>query len=524
MSNLAHSPAWIRFSAECKLADRDAQHLRILDAAGLRVDLSAQAWSPRFEQAGLTLLAQQGFEAARHDLFEGGLCNWTEGRAAWHTALRAPEPPAAVAAEVREGRARLRRFVEGVNARNAYRNVVHLGIGGSDWGPRLAVESLAGHDTRRTVRFASNIDAHAIDDALAGLDAQDTLVIIASKSFTTTEPLANAARVVEWMRQWGVSDPYRHIVAVTANTAAAEAFGISPDRIFSLWDWVGGRYSVWSAIGITIALVLGLDAFDAILAGAAAMDQHFLEAPLTANAPVQMALAAVANRSVLGFASQAIAPYDARLRHFVPWLQQLEMESLGKNAVRSGSPASVPTGATVWGMPGTDGQHTFFQWLHQDATGAPVDFLLCKQPDHNLTHHHRLLLANCLAQRSALLRGKSYELALEEAQGAGGDPEQVAWLARHRVHPGRRPSTLIVLPRLAPYSLGALLALYEHKVFTQGVLWDINPFDQWGVEFGKQLANKLAHDLTEPGPSGVSDLDPSTAYWVEALSPSVKSR
>jgi len=516
MKALAKTQAWRDYARAVEGADRRAGQLRILEAAGLRVDLSAQAWSPQLERAAAGLLAEQGFFEARSALFDGGPVNWTEDRPAWHTALRSATPPAGASNEVLRERMRMRRFVERANSANRYRNVVHLGIGGSDWGPRLTLESLGSFMNRRTVRFASNIDAHAIEGALAGLEPHDTLVIVASKSFTTAEPLANAKCALEWLRAGGIKHPYEHLVAVTANHQAAREFGIAEPHIFSLWDWVGGRYSVWSSIGLPIALGLGLDSYDRMLEGAAAMDEHFHSAEPPANAPLQMALAAVANRSVLGFGSLAVAPYDARLASFIPWLQQLEMESLGKTATRDGSPLDVPAGVAVWGMPGTDAQHTFFQWLHQDGQGAPVDFILCAQPDHDRDDHHRALVANCLAQRAALLRGKTYGEALAECRGAGMDEEKAAWLAHHRVHPGGRPSTLIVMPSLSAYSLGALLALYEHKVFAEGVLWGINPFDQWGVEFGKELAKSITRQLDDPA-SLSADFDGSTAYWIREL-------
>jgi len=517
MTKLSQSPVWKTYVQAVRAAERHASCLRLIDAAGLSVDLSAQAWSPALENAGAALLAQQGFDTARQQLFEGGKINWTEQRAAWHTALRAPVPPASIAADVQRERARLRAFVAQTNLDNKYRNIVHLGIGGSDWGPRLAIEALGAETNRRTVRFAANIDAHAIAAALAGLNPRDTLIVVASKSFTTTEPLANATCALQWLRAGGIEQPFDHLVAITANASAARNFGIADERIFTLWDWVGGRYSVWSSIGLTIALGLGQDVYEQMLAGAADMDAHFCSAPLAENAPVQMALAAVANRSVLGFAAQALAPYDARLASFVPWVQQLDMESLGKTTLRDGSTLDVPSGVAVFGMPGTDCQHTFFQWLHQDSQGAPVDFLLCARPDHDQDAHHQLLVANCLAQRAALLRGKSYEQAVQEGLRDGCDAQQAARLAQHRVHPGGRPSTLIVLPSLTPHSLGALLALYEHKVFVTGVLWGINPFDQWGVEFGKLLAQDIGRDLDADTVDTPAQHDASTAYWIAQL-------
>ncbi|WP_025513090.1 glucose-6-phosphate isomerase [Bordetella trematum] len=514
---LDSTPAWQDFADAVRDASLSGEHLRLIEAASLTVDLTAQVQSPDLERAAQALCEQQGLNAARRALFDGGEVNWTEHRPAWHTALRAAQPPAAVAEAVLGERERIRRFVADANARGAYQNVLHLGIGGSDWGPRLVARALRHQGLQREVRFASNVDSHAVEDSTLHLDPHSTLVIVASKSFTTTEPLANAQVAIQWLREAGVADPLKQVVAITANVQAAEDFGIAPERIFRLWDWVGGRYSLWSAIGLPIALALGCDTFDELLAGAADMDQHFLNAPLAENAPVQMALAGLANRSVLGFSSLALAPYDSRLAHLIAWAQQLEMESLGKVATRDGSPAGVPTGPAVWGMTGTDCQHTFFQWLHQDTAGAPVDFIVCARPDHLYLDHHRLLIANCLAQRAALLRGTSFEEALHDTRKRVCDEHEAHILAQHRVHPGRRPSTLIVMPAMTAHHLGALLALYEHKVFTQGVLWGINPFDQWGVEFGKVLARGIMNELDKPSGS-LSAEDPSTRHWIETLS------
>ncbi len=514
--SLPDSPAWKTFAAAARSASRSGERLRVIDAPGLRLDLSAQAQSSELAQAADALLRQQDFEEARARLFDGGNANWTERRPAWHTALRAGVPPAMVAHAVQSERDRVRQFVRDADAAGRYSSVLHLGIGGSDWGPRLITRALRHGGARREVRFASNVDSHSVADAMSRLDPHDTLVIVASKSFTTTEPLANAEVAMNWLRDAGVADPIKQVVAITANVEAALNLGISPDHIFQIWDWVGGRYSLWSAIGLPVALALGNDTFDQLLAGAAAMDEHFRNAPATENAPLQLALAGVVNRNVLGYDSLVISPYDSRLHHLVPWAQQLEMESLGKVATADGSPVGMPTGPAVWGMPGTDCQHTFFQWLHQDAAGAPVDFILCEQPDHAYARNHELLIANCLAQRSALLRGKTFEEALAETSAKESDPDRARILAMHLVHPGGRPSSLIVLPRLEAYTLGALLALYEHKVFSQGVIWGINPFDQWGVEFGKALARGIIRELDAPSPQAEQQ-DPSTRYWIDAI-------
>jgi glucose-6-phosphate isomerase len=515
--SLSSSPVWHAFSEAVKLADNRQQALRMIEAAGLTVDLSTQRSSEAMQNAAAALLNFRNFDHARQQLFEGGAVNWTENRPALHTALRAPQPPAQIADLVLKERARMQNFVEQANTKNRYSNVVHLGIGGSDWGPRMAIHALSGLSSRRNIRFAANVDAHAITTALDGLDPRDTLVLVASKSFTTIESLANAQRVIDWMRASGIKKPLDQFVALTANRNAAIKFGIAEKHIFEFWDWVGGRYSLWSSIGLPVALGLGWNVFADLLAGAHEMDNHFLTAPTAENAPIQMAISGVANCSVLGFASMAMCPYDARLTDLVPWLQQLEMESLGKSVLHDGTPLEVPSSPAIWGMPGTDSQHTFFQWLHQDKQGAPVDFLICAEPDHKHAYHHRLLVANCLAQRAALWRGKSYEEALIESSQPAVAPEKAQWLAKHRVHAGGRPSTLIVLPKLDARRLGALLALYEHKVFTQAIIWGINPFDQWGVEFGKQLANQLEKQLALPDATTHTAFDASTQHWIHKL-------
>ena len=452
------------------------------------------------------------FEQARDDLFSGAAVNRSEARAALHTALRGSSGPKEIRALVDEQLKLMKQFVDDANTHNRYRNVVHLGIGGSDWGPRMVWHSLRAGNNRRTLRFAANIDAHAITAALDGLDARDTLIIVASKSFTTTETMTNARHAIDWLSSQGVADPMSQVVALTANPAAAASFGISAEQTFEFWDWVGGRYSIWSTIGLPIALVLGWRTFEDLLAGARAMDEHFLSAPIQDNAPVQLALNMVANTSVLGFSSEVICPYDARLTDFVPWLQQLQMESLGKAVDQDGQAIEFQTSPAVWGMPGTDSQHTFFQWLHQSQRGAPVDFIFCLKPAHQLPEHHAQLITNCLAQRAALWRGKSLQTSFDELR-ASLDEQNARWLAQHCVHPGGRPSTLIVLPELDAQRLGALLALYEHKVFVAGLLWGLNPFDQWGVEFGKRLAKQILAD----DPQQTGEFDASTKHWIKQI-------
>lgn len=511
-AGLGGLPEWTAFVQAARAASIDPSRLAIINAAGIELDVSGQFASPELQEASAALLEARGFEEARRRLLDGGIVNPTENRAAWHTVLRAPAAQPEVVAE----RQRLIEFIRNADSERRWRNIVHIGIGGSDWGVRLAVAAFGYAGTWRNVHFVANIDGHAIQGGLSGFDPHDTLIVIASKSFTTSETLENGSRALEWLQAAGVADPYKQMVAITARPDRALEWGIPEAHVFRLWDWVGGRFSLWSAVSLTTALAVSADVVAGMQAGAAAMDKHFAEAPLHENAPVQMALSGVVNRSVLGYGSLNIAPYDFRLANLVPYIQQLEMESLGKSVDVAGRRVEVATGPAVWGMPGTDAQHTFFQWLHQGSDGAPVDFIVCAQADHAWRRHHRILLANCLAQRRALLQGKSYDEALKECLEDGVPRKQAEWLAHHRVYGGGRPSNLVVLPRLSPYTLGALLAMYEHKVFVQGVVWGINPFDQWGVEYGKVLARGLTRQLTgeEPPDDGY---DASTFHWVRRL-------
>jgi len=517
---LHQRPEWQRFVQAGQAAPAQTpDDVRILSAAGLHVDLTGQRHSDALAQAGQALLQACDFDHHRERLLSGAAVNHTEGRAAWHTALRAVVPPPEVAQE----RLRVDEFVRRADSERRWRNIVHLGIGGSDWGMRLIVGAFGYARSWRQVRFAANIDGHAIEGALANLNPNDTLIVLASKSFATDETLQNGLRALEWLRNAGVQDPFANVLAVTARPDRARQWGVPEAQIFKLWDWVGGRFSLWSSASLSAALAVGSDVIAGMHMGAVAMDTHFTHAPFAENLPVQLALSGVVNRSVLGYGSLNIAPYDFRLTNLVAYLQQLEMESLGKSVDASGQKVQVPTGAAVWGMPGTDAQHTFFQWLHQGSDGAPVDFIVCQEAGHRWPDHHRNLLANCLAQRKALLQGKSYASSLQECLQAGLTPEEAHIQAHHRVHPGGRPCTLIVLPRLSPYALGALLALYEHKVFVQGLIWGINPFDQWGVEYGKTLARGICAQLQgkaaqmDTDEHAQSPHDASTKYWIARL-------
>jgi glucose-6-phosphate isomerase len=481
-----------------------------LSAAGVFLDLSKQPWSGAGLAASLALARAAKVEEARARLFGGEIVNRTEGRPALHMALRAPAGASftalgkPVSPEVDQTRAAMRDFAEAIRSgavRGAtgepFRHVVHIGIGGSDLGPRLVWEALRPLEPKIGLRFAANVDGSEIAAALAGLDPRATLVISVSKTFTTEETIANAKAARAWLAaSLGDGAAGAHLAAVSANVPEATRFGIAPDRIFAFWDWVGGRYSLWSAVGLSCAIGLGWTAFEAMLGGAAAMDGHFLEAPLEANAPVLLALAHLFNRNGLKRPIRAVVPYARRLALLPAFLQQLEMESNGKRVDEDGRPLSRGSAAAVFGDAGTSGQHAFFQMLHQGTDIIPVDIVAVAQSDEGPPDHQTRLLANAIAQAEALMIGRA-------------DPA-----APHRDFPGDRPTSFLLLERLTPAALGALLALYEHKVFVEGVLWGVDSFDQWGVELGKTLAKQV---LAELQGTGAQRHDASTAALVQRL-------
>ena len=441
-------------------------------------------------------------------LLAGERINFTEGRPALHSALRARQPVVLdgrdVTQDVGRVRAQMRRFsdalrageVKGATGR-AITDVVNIGIGGSDLGPVLVVEALAPYRAREPrVHFMSNIDGAHVEAVLADLDPETTLAVIASKTFTTQETLTNAKSVRTWLAQTVGERAGAHFAAVTANARAAQAFGILQERIFEFWDWVGGRYSLWSAVGLPIAIAVGMDHYEAMCDGARRMDEHFATRPAAQNMPVVMALLGVWYGDFHGTAAHAVLPYDMRLERFPDYLQQLEMESNGKRVTRDCETVDYATCPVVWGAPGTNGQHAFFQMLHQGTQIVPSDFVACVKPHHALSEHHAILLANCYAQSEALMRGKTDAEARAEMQAQGMDASQIDRLVPHTVFPGNRPTSTLLLDALTPNALGALIALYEHKVFAQSVLWGVNAFDQWGVELGKRLAGRILPELT----------------------------
>jgi glucose-6-phosphate isomerase len=408
-------------------------------------------------------------------------------------------------------------YADAVRADAAITDIVNIGIGGSDLGPAMAVAALEGCTLpRQRVHFVSNVDGHDLAPLLARLDARRTLFIVASKTFTTQETMANAEAARAWFVSRGGSDVARHFAATTTNVGAAAAFGIT--TTFGFWDWVGGRYSLWSAIGLPIAIAIGSANFRALLAGAHAMDRHFASAPLPRNLPVLLGLLDVWYRNFHGYASRSIAPYHQGLRRLPAYLQQLEMESNGKGVDMAGRALPFATSPVVWGEPGTNGQHAYFQMLHQGTDVIPVEFVLVKTPSHGLADSHAKLLANGLAQAQALMLGKGEAEAAAEQVPTADPGFDRAVLARHRTFPGNRPSTTFVLEALTPASLGAFLALYEHRVWTSGALWGLNSFDQWGVELGKALASRLLPRLQDgPLRGSAEGLDASTAMLLRRL-------
>lgn len=487
LASQAHSASLaslLRDSARCR-ALRSA-------AAGILFDFSRQPIDLEVLEALLELAEERRWKARREALFAGEPVNTSENAPALHTALRAPDAdqPEAAAQTVPATRQRLLAFAESVrdgrrtgHTGRAFQRVIHIGIGGSQLGPELVTEALRSADCPLTFHFVANIDGHAIADALADADPETTLFIVVSKSFTTLETLANAATARNWLLE-RTNQPEAvaaQFVAVTARTEAATAWGLRPENIFPLWNWVGGRFSLWSAVGAPVALGLGKAGFEALLDGAHAMDQHFRQAPPEANAPLLAALIDIWNINFLGIANHAVLPYDHRLRRLPAYLQQLKTESNGKSTRHDGSDTGVHTIPVVWGGEGTTGQHAFHQMLHQGTRAFSADLILTgldghQPPRPELADHHRWLLANGLGQGQAMALGWTDE-----------DP--------HRAAPGNHGTNTFVLDHLDASSLGALLAFYEHRVFCQGLIWDINSFDQWGVEFGKRLAETLFEEL-----------------------------
>jgi glucose-6-phosphate isomerase len=457
-------------------------------------------------------------------MFNGDKINFTENRAVLHTALRNRSNRAIkvdgkdVMPQVNAVLAHMREFSESVRqgrwlgyTGKAITDVVNIGIGGSDLGPVMATEALKPYALPHLrAHFVSNVDGTHLVETLKPLNPETTLFIVSSKTFTTQETLTNARSAREWFLAAAADERAiaKHFVAVSTNTKEVKAFGIDPSHMFEFWDWVGGRYSLWSAIGLSIALYIGMDHFETLLAGAHEMDEHFRTAPLEQNLPVIMGLLGVWYGDFFGADSHAVLPYDQYLHRFPAYLQQLDMESNGKRVRRDKKVVDYATGPVIWGEPGTNGQHSFYQLIHHGTRMIPADFLAPIESQNPIGDHHRILLSNFFAQTEALMKGKTEAEVRAELEAEGLSGRKLEQLAPHKVFPGNRPTNSLLFQKLDPATLGKLIALYEHKVFTQGVIWNINSFDQWGVELGKQLAQKIQADLTGDAP--VDSHDSST--------------
>ena len=516
MSRLTESAAWKALEAhgagfrDVRMRDLFAADPRrferfSLSAAGLLLDYSKNALTAETLDLLFALARQEELPAWIERMFAGNRINTTEQRAALHVALRADRPIAIdgqdVLPDVRRVKNAMRTFTDAIRSgeRRGYTNqpftaIVNIGIGGSDLGPLMATEALTPYQhPRLSSYFVSNVDGTHLAETLKRVQPQSTLFIVASKTFTTQETLANAQSAREWLIRHSGSEAAvaQHFVALSTNLAETARFGIASENVFEFWDWVGGRYSLWSAIGLSLAIAIGMDHFEDMLAGARDMDDHFRHSPLEANMPVLLALIGIWYINFHGARAHAVLPYDQYLARFPAYLQQLEMESNGKRVTRDGRPVDYATCPVIWGEPGTNGQHAFYQLLHQGTALIPADFIAPVRTHNPIGHHHELLIANFIAQTEALMRGKTADEVHDElaAQGLGAD--EIDRLVPHKVFPGNRPTNSIVIEQLTPRALGALIALYEHKVFVQGVIWGVNSFDQWGVELGKQLASRV---------------------------------
>jgi glucose-6-phosphate isomerase len=516
------------FAADPERFDRFSRELD-----GLLFDYSKN----RIDETTVGLLADlaraSGVPEAAHAMFAGEKINWTEDRAVLHVALRnrGGSPIEVDGEDVMPGvnavLQKMKGFSEAVRSGQwlgftgrPITSVVNIGIGGSDLGPAMICEALTPYCDGPQVRFISNVDATDFVEKTGDLDPAETLFVVASKTFTTQETMTNANTARRWLVEALGEDSAvaRHFVALSTNHDAVEAFGIDSDCIFEFWDWVGGRYSSWSAIGLTVALAVGFDRFTEILEGAHAVDRHFLEAPLEENIPVLMAMLGIWYRNFFGASTKAVLPYDQYLRRFPAFLQQGDMESNGKSIDREGNRVGYRTGAVVWGEPGTNGQHAFYQLIHQGTELVPCDFIGVINSHNPIGDHHRKLVANCLAQSEALMTGRTVAEVIQELLVRGLDQEETRALAPHKIFEGNRPTNTFLLDRVTPRSLGMLVALYEHEFFVQGVVWRVNSFDQWGVELGKVLAGKILGETKNLFTNGDAELehhDSSTRALIE---------
>lgn len=511
------------FQTDPQRADR-----YLIKGAGLTLDFSRNRLTDKTLSALSNLASACGLQQRIADLFTGAKVNRTENRPALHTALRQPlgEPVWVdgndITPEIHATQARMEQLDQAIqnstktgHTGRAFTDIVSIGIGGSFLGPKLAVEALTPFwQGNLRCHFVANIDGTDIAETLKSLDPETSLFLVQSKSFRTQETLDNSLVAKEWFLTNGGNENAvaSHFMAVTANSDEAVRFGIHPDNIFPMWDWVGGRYSLWSAIGLPIALMVGMDNFRALLAGAHAMDRHFREAPAEQNLPVVMALLSVWYNNFWGAQSHAVLPYDEYLKHLPEHLQQLDMESNGKQVTQQGTAVDYETGPILWGGVGANGQHAYHQLIHQGTRLVPADFVIPLTSHNSLAHHHATLFANCLSQARAMMAGKTETEARQELINGGLDQTAASELVPHKVIPGNKPSNILMMEKVTPETLGALVALYEHRTFAQSVIWDVDCFDQWGVELGKQMGNEIlprlvdVEDVSSAGDSATDNL------------------
>ncbi len=542
--SLVESPAWKALSShhaaiakthmrDLFAADPGRFEAMTAEAAGVFVDYSKHRATAETLGLLVALARQAGVEAMRDRMFAGDKINVTEDRAVLHVALRnTSKRPILVdgkdvTPEVDRVLAKMRAFVGRLHdgtwrghTGKTITDVVNIGIGGSDLGPVMVTEALRPYwRAGMRVHFVSNVDGTHVAETCKRVDPETTLFVVASKTFTTQETLENAKSARAWLlERLGAGDDAvkKHFVALSTNAKEVAKFGIDTDNMFEFWDWVGGRYSLWSAIGLSIACVLGMDRFDELLAGAHAMDEHFRTAPLERSLPVVLAMLGVWYSNFFGAETHAILPYDQYLHRFPAYFQQGDMESNGKRVDRAGAPITAySTGPVIWGEPGTNGQHAFYQLIHQGTRLVPCDFIAPVETHNPLREHHAILLANFFAQTEALMKGKTEEEARAELVAQGVSGARLDALVPHKVFPGNRPTTSILVQKIDPKTLGALVALYEHKIFVQGVVWNINSYDQWGVELGKQLAQRILPELA--GDAKVASHDASTNGLINAF-------
>ena len=525
MTNLTDTAAWRALDAHYPRAAalhmrdlfaRDPERFQrfSLRACGILLDYSKNRMTAETMRLLRSLARERGVMGRARAMFAGARINETEDRAVLHALLRdSRESPVCDADDsmrigVENALDSMERFSEAVRSGDwrghtseRITDAVNIGIGGSDLGPRMVCRALAPYADGPRTHFVSNVDGAHLTSTLEGLDPARTLFVVASKTFTTVETMTNARAARRWLVDALGDDAAvaRHFVAASTNRTAVAQFGIAPENMFEFQDWVGGRYSLWSAIGLPIAIATGMKRFRELLAGAHAMDLHFRDAPLDGNMPVTLALLGTWYVNFFGAETHAVLAYDQRLDRFAAHLQQLDMESNGKSVTREATTADYATGPIVWGEPGTNGQHAFFQLLHQGMRLVPADFIVAARCDHALVDQHRLLVANCFAQSEALMLGKSAREVRAEVEASGVSARRAETLVPHKVFEGNRPSSTLLLDRLDALTLGALIALYEHKVFVQGAIWRVNSFDQWGVELGKALATDIARELLDPG-------------------------